>query len=454
MSFPKVLASLLILLTLLTMSARPAMSANMPARGSFAFVDVNVVPMESDGVLLRRTVIVQGDTIVTVGPAASTPVPEGAVRIEGGGKAWLVPGLADMHTHVGEEDDLGLFIANGVTTVLHLGGTEQKLVGYARDAILTGEIVGPQMFFGMMVNGPNTYSLPAAKTVEESELLANYAKLIGYDFLKVYNDLSPTAFAALVARGRTLGLPVIGHGVRAVGLPAALFKGQMMVAHAEEFVYTALDGKQDAAAIDALAAEVKRSNAFVTPALSTFEAIAAQWGKPAQVTAYLTSPQAEATSLRARSAWNRSFYMRRQGDVSGSLVIQRKLTLAFQKAGVPLMTGTDTPEVPGMFPGYAVHEDLRNLIVSGLTPYEALAAATRTPGQFIRSTHPGRQPFGTVKAGQRADLVLVGANPLTTIETMKVPAGVMAAGRWFDRAGLDALLSSRRERYRHLDQAK
>jgi len=100
---------------------------------------------------------------------------------------------------------------------------------------------------------------------EQAGGLVRLAKTNGYAFIKVYNHISAPVFDALVDEGRKLGMAVIGHGVLAVGLPAALFRGQVMVAHGEEFIYTAFHDKVDQSKIAAVVSETRRSNAYVTP---------------------------------------------------------------------------------------------------------------------------------------------------------------------------------------------
>jgi len=84
--------------------------------------------------------------------------------------------------------------------------------------------------------------------------------------------------------------------------------------------------------------------------------------------------------------------------------------------------------------GWSVHLELAQFVEAGLTPREALAAATREAGRFAG------EPFGTVAPGQRADLLLVDGNPLEDVGRCRRPAGVMARGRWYPRARLDAML--------------
>src|SRR5581483_4020803 len=109
----------------------------------------------------------------------------------------------------------------------------------------------------------------------------------------------------------------------------------------------------------------------------------------------------------------------------------RLFTKALQDAGVPLLAGTDSPGAAGVFPGYAIHDELRTLMEAGLRPLQALTAATRTPGEFIHKAIPQPQRFGIVAAGYRADLVLVDGNPLGDLQVMRRPRGVMLSGRWF-----------------------
>ena len=109
-------------------------------------------------------------------------------------------------------------------------------------------------------------------------------------------------------------------------------------------------------------------------------------------------------------------------------------------AGVPLILGTDAPTIPGLAPGYAVHEDMRALEDAGLTRYEVLSAATHTPGEMIHRSIPQADTFGTVTEGKRADLILSAGNPLDDLSTLRKPLGVMANGTWYTDKDLKGLL--------------
>lgn len=262
--------------------------------------------------------------------------------------------------------------------------------------------------------------------------------------------MSPAVFAAIVAEARKQGMAVIGHGVRAVGLPKALFEGQVMVAHAEEFLYTAFANRTDRDLIPGVAAETLRSGAYVTPTLAMYEAILKQWGRPEQVRLYLQDRRARFMTPNVRGDWLNAQYAtaaRQANSDDPILAFLREFTKALHDKGVPLLTGTDSPAVPGMYPGYSIHDELRALVEAGLTPYDALSAATRVPGEFIAKTVPSAQRFGNVALGFRADLLLVEGDPVSSLDVLRNPLGVMKAGRWLTRAQLTGLLEDRESKY-------
>jgi len=412
-----------------------------------AFIDVNVVPMDQNRVLQHQTVLVRGGLIAAVGPAPITDVPARIQLVEGHGTAFLLPGLADMHTHVMETEDLALYTANGVTTILHMGLAPANLVDSANRDIDSGDLVGPHVFFAFMIDGSPALHRFFVSTPAQGRHAVELAKANGYDFIKLYNNVTAPEFKAIVDEAHRQGLAVIGHGVRAVGLPQALFEGQVMVAHAEEFFYTAFHNQPDASLIAGVVDATLRSGAFVTPNLSTFEAISKQWGKREVVTGFLNDPRAHFMTPGMRLNWVDMDYVTRKGNIDPILAFLRTFTKALQNAGVPLITGTDSPVIPGMYPGYSIHDDLRTMIEAGLTPYEALSAATRTPGEFMAKYVPAVDHFGMVKVGMKADLVLVRSNPLDSVETLKSPLGVMSAGRWRSSANLTELLARQKAKY-------
>lgn len=427
---------------------QPAAAQDAPATvPTTAFVDVNVLPMdgERERILRRQTVIVRDGRISAIAPVDHRmPVPTGARIVDGGGTAWLLPGLADMHNHVDRTPDLQVQLSQGITTMLNMGEARNSFVGRTRAAVERGEIDGPRIFAALAVDGSPQYGHLVVDDADTARAAATIARANGYDFIKVYNNLSPIAFSALVAEAKARDLPIVGHGVTAVGLAKQLEAGQAMVAHAEEFFYTFFpaapeddpNAAPDPARIgDALAA-LKRSGAYVVADLVTYRAIAAQWGRPQVVRDFLCAPQSRWLWPGYRLSWPDQSYARRSGSLQARAAFLARFVKAMDQAGIPLLSGTDAPDIPGLVPGFALQRNLHDLVDAGLSPYRALLTATARPGAFMARSQPAGIPFGTVSVGARADLLLVAANPLQDLDTLAEPRGVMTAGRWHDAAAL------------------
>ena len=420
--------------------------AEAPATAVTAFVRVNVLPMDSERVLKAQTVLVAGGRIRAIGP--SLTIPEGARVIDGHGEAFLSPGLADMHTHSDTAEDMKLYLANGVTSVLNMGEASNGFMAQVRPAINEGRKPGPHIYAAFLVDGSPRYGHFFVTTPDEARWIVRLAKTNGYEFIKVYNNLSPECFEALVDEGRRQHLAVVGHGVTRVGLERQLDDGQVMVAHAEEFLYTVFSQPGDAdpdrapstGEFPAAIAMVQRNHAFVTADLNTYATIARQWGKPSIVEGFLQRPETRYLSPVRRIEWKGGDYTGRHGDLVAKLDFLKHFTRAMSAAGVPLITGTDAPTIPGLVPGFSLQDDLHALEDAGLSRYKVLAAATRVPGELIQRTVPGAAPFGTVTSGSRADLVLSRGNPLDDLSTLRAPLGVMANGHWYAASDLQALL--------------
>jgi hypothetical protein len=184
---------------------------------------------------------------------------------------------------------------------------------------------------------------------------------------------------------------------------------------------------------------IRKSGAYVTADLNTYATIARQWGRPDVVTAFLKTPESRYVSPGDRLSWRFDGYEKRTGSLDGRVAFLMRFTKALADAGIPLVAGTDAPAIPGLASGFALHDDLQALSGAGLTPYQVLVAATRTPGRMIAEHVPGVVPFGVVAVGNRADLVLVRGNPLGGLATLREPLGVMANGRWYDSQALATL---------------
>jgi tetratricopeptide (TPR) repeat protein len=129
-----------------------------------------------------------------------------------------------------------------------------------------------------------------------------------------------------------------------------------------------------------------------------------------------------------------------------SIALQKKLAQAFRQAGVSVLVGTDAMNM-GVVPGFSVHEELRNLVEIGFTPFEALQAATVRPAEFLR-----KNEFGTIAVGKRADLILVAGDPLKDVSNASKLSGVMTRGRWLSKNELSKMLNEVPARYTDEEQ--
>jgi hypothetical protein len=414
---------------------------------STAFVGVNVVPMDRDTVLADQTVLVRNGRIAYVGPRRSTAVPASARRIDGRNK-WLIPGLTDAHVHLAYVLNakhnpllLRLFVAEGVTTVANMLGLPEHVDLRAR--VARGEVFGPTIFTsGFYVGEPYT------KTAAQADSAVRQQRAAGFDMIKLHGNIGADAYQSLAAAAKREGIPLVGHLPRNLGLTVALNAGQTMIAHAEEYLYgwfgfgrTLTSRDQVIALVDTAAALTKASGAWVTPTLFVFGAIPAQMQNLDSV---LNTAEMKRIPDVLKFEWtpDRNSYRRIPlANLEGfrnQYALLKRLTKALHSAGVPLLMGTDAMATAAVLPGTSAHNELRELVAAGLSPYEALKTATVNAALFFRQTGE----FGVIKTGARADLVMLDANPLKQIDATSRIDGVMLRGRWLDRATLETLRTS------------
>lgn len=411
-----------------------------------AFVHVNVVPMDRERLLRDQTVIIRNGIIAAVG--RNLVVPAGTNVIDGHGK-FLSPGLADMHTHSESREDMKVYLANGVTTVLNLGGASSDFIDQRVPLLNRGERPGPHVYAAFRIDGTSEYGQFVVKTPEEARWAVRLAKTNGHRFIKVYNNLSPDAFAAAADEARKQGLGLAAHHLEAVPLDTEVQGGDFLIAHLEEVMYGLFTPPLDDplapptdAAISNAVDLLTRNRAFVVADLVTFQTIAQQWGRPDVVAGYLAEPQAKYVPFQWRLDWRRDDYDKRTGSLARRAAFLARLVKALNDAGIPILAGTDAPTIPGVVPGFSLHDDLDRLVDAGFTRFQAFSTATRLPGEFINRSIHDAPPFGKVQQGYRADLILSDANPLDDLGALRTPVGVMGHGRWYDRRELQGMLDS------------
>ncbi|MGE5801329.1 MAG: amidohydrolase family protein [Gemmatimonadota bacterium] len=403
-----------------------------------AFVDVNVVPMNRDGVLEHQTVIVRGNRIAELGPAAQVRAPAGATTVHASGK-YLMPGFAEMHGHFPNpnagpeltENVLFLYVANGVTTVRGMQGQLPHLELKAR--VARGEVLGPRLW----VPGPpltgNSAPTPAVgrRLVEEQQAA-------GFDHLKIHEGLSRETYDTIVVTAKRVGLRFGGHVPDAVGVYHALESGQASIDHLDNYVETI--GGPDSATDVRLQAVVDatcKARAWTVPTLALWETFMGT----EDLDRLAARPEVRYVPEAWRNNWLQQLSQMRQGNQQSlqqretTLALRRRILKALQTSGCPIAFGTDSPQLYSV-PGFSIHREMSSMAAAGLTPQQILVSGTRHAARYFGA----EQEFGSVTAGQRADLILLNGNPLTDLANVGRRAGVMVNGRWLPEAEIQARL--------------
>jgi predicted amidohydrolase len=448
--------------------------AQSPDAGAYAIENVTVVPMDSERVLPGHTVLVEQGRIAQVGPSGSFSVPPGAVRIDGEGR-FLIPGLADMHARLPAQDAplrvlevpdaLLLYVANGITTVRGMQGAPYQLD--LRADIAEGKAMGPTLYVGSPPLDGNSVSDPASVNA----LVRGYADA-GYDLLTSESSFPSVAWDALVAASREAGLSVAGRVPTGVGLDKALQDGITTIDYLDSYLEATRAGPQSAAsslagwlrstddrALADMARATADAGAFAVPVqylsnhLFGYNHLFGGWVIADSVR---TLPEIKYVAKVTRDGWVTSAWDRWSANgineeaAEAQAAWRKTLLQALRGAGVPILLGSGASDLFSV-PGFASLRELSLMVAQGLTPYEALASATQTPARYAREVLDEPGDFGAVIPGNRADLVLLEANPLESIDALGDRIGVMVRGVWHAQEEFDEALAVLAERYKDFD---
>lgn len=422
----------------------------------YAFVNVNLVPMSSETILEGMTVIIKDNIIDQIGKASKVKIPKGTVEIDGTGK-FLMPGLADMHVHAWSENDLLLFIANGITTIRNMWGSPMHLRW--KELIANGELLSPSLITaGPLLDGPEPIweGSVVIETPEQAAKEVAAQKQAGYDFIKVYNKLSREVFDAILAAAKEQDIPVAGHVPYAVELEHVLESGMAANEHLTGYreMLEADDSPLiektdlpsrimrweyiDESKIPAAVSATLKSDIWNCVTLVVYQGFV----PPEETKELLKRPTMKYVDPITLASWDPKEDFRLKDLTEEHYQALNKgvdryfeLTRALHEAGGRILLGTDTPN-PFVVPGFSIHQELQNLVDCGMTPFEAIKAGTKDAAEFL-----GQQNiFGTIEEGKRADLILVKEDPLEDVANVAKRAGVMLRGQWFPEEKLQNML--------------
>jgi imidazolonepropionase-like amidohydrolase len=410
---------------------------------NFSFTHVSIVDVVGGAVLTDMTVAVSGNRIVSI-TRAGAPVGN---AVDGSGK-FLIPGLWDMHVHWADEEYLTTFTVNGVTGIRLMNGVPGHLDW--RRHIESGSEIGPRMrIAGPFVDGarPNHPGLSiAAATADDARAAVQMTKSMGFDFVKTYSGLSRDAFFALADECKRQSFPFAGHVPDSIGADEFAQQGGVSLEHLRRIDFACTDlavdpnNPPDLPAVDSAYDPAKAATV-----LALFKEMGT-WQCPTLVVSYVQlagNPGLLSDSHMhylppSLQAYYRSLMLspRRPPDAAAVMLgLERTLVAAMQAAGVGLLAGTDAPTY-GVFPGYGLHEELALLVAAGLSPLQALQAATVNPARFVGM----EDQLGSVQTGKLADLVLLDGNPLTDIHNTTRIQAVVQNGKLLSRTDLDGML--------------
>ncbi|WP_206609784.1 amidohydrolase family protein [Paracnuella aquatica] len=428
----------------------------VPPVQELVFRSVNVIPMDGEIVLPNQTVVVRNGVIHAMGDEGKVQWGKDAKVIDGKGK-YLMPGLAEMHAHVPPSDDveamkevLLLFAVNGITTIRGMLGHPRHLE--LRASIQNGSVIGPTFF----TSGPS-FNGNSAPTPQAAAQLVRDQKAAGYDFLKIHPGIKLDAFKAMAATAKELNIPFAGHVPSDVGIWNAIEMGILTIDHLDGFVEALIPGKEQFAEgshglfatnifeeankthIQKLMDALKKKGTWVVPT----QALAVRWLSPQQNAAQRAAePEMKYMSPKTVANWVRTKQSMEEGAgynreaMPQYIALRNELIKACQDAGVPLLLGSDAPQVFNV-PGFSTHHELRYLVDAGLTRYQALYSGTVAVGKFY-----GKREWGTIQRGAPADLILLEGNPLQNIEHIKNIDGVVLKGKWLDNSWREAVLKA------------
>jgi imidazolonepropionase-like amidohydrolase len=430
-----------------------------------AIIHVNLIDATGAPVQADMTVIVQGKQILQLGKSASTTVPKAARVVDGRGK-YLIPGLWDMHVHeifgawLPEDEKITpvLFVANGVTGVRDMGGDLEPLKKW-RARIAEGKLLGPRMIIaGPMLDGPIPQfpSSAPVKDAAEGRRIVDELQKNGADFIKIQSLIPRDGYFAAADEARKLGIVFAGHVPDKVRATEASNAGQKSIEHltgvfegcstVEDELMAAPRGPGRGRFLSTY--DPERAKALIALFLKnqTWQVPTLYWERGEWLIEQ-TNSGPDPLEKYAPVAWRDRTWPMFTRDISKGwstdpvadrekfFQAELKMVGEMNRAGVPILAGTDTAAGVRVYPGFSLHDELELLVRAGLTPMEALQAATLNAGKYL-----DLPDTGTIEKGKRADLVLLDSNPLVDIKNTRTIQSVVLAGRYFSRTDLDHLL--------------
>jgi len=383
-------------------------------RNSYLITNINIVPMSKDTVLTHKTVFVKDGVIENIDDSI---VMEGIEVIDGENK-FLSPGLIDMHTHLWDKQELGLYLANGVTTIRNLWGYSMHL--RIKQRLENNEMIGP-MFFTSSPKLTSAEDLGDDKvqisTPEGAKNLVIEYKNRGFDFIKIYAGLKEDLYQAIIEQSKESDISIIAHPSREMPYLNQFHSQIASVEHSEEIVQQALEYQLDSLKIEPIIEKFVTTKKSFCPTLTGYYKIFEMLEEGENIfnlgDVNYINPLIQMVDSKAQ--YNRwASVKENNSSITNSIYRQHLFHLYIVKRvheeGVNIVCGTDAG-IGITVPGYSIHQELALYQEAGLSKFEVLKTATVNPSK----THKEFEQMGTIENGKLANFVVTSNNPLENL---------------------------------------
>ena len=377
----------------------------------------------------NSVVILKDGKIAAAGPAASTPIPQGAQIVDAHGRSML-PGLWEMHAHFEQVEWGPIYLATGVTTARDVGN-EREFIVAARDAIVAGHGLGPRLVMAGIVDGSGPFSLGVIRvdTPEQAREQVQKYKAASFQQIKIYSSVKPEILKVVTAEAHRLGMTVTGHIPFGMNAIQGIEDGMDQINHVEYLTKIMVDPKSQT--IDPDAPNVKKvikllleRHIVVDDTLALMELILHPLDRPIST----FEPGILKVAPELKEGLETMGAPAPKADQSAATFRAMEATVRIlHQAGVPLVAGTDQA-----VPGFSLDREIELHVQAGFTPMEAIQSATVVAAQAMGM----EKESGTIEAGKRADVILVDGNPLENISDIRRVRAVFAAGKMYQPAAL------------------
>ncbi len=392
---------------------------------TLAIVGGNVIDVEEKENINNAVIIIENGIIKKLGTVANIKIPSDATVIHAEGKT-ILPGLWDMHAHFEQAEWGPAYLAAGVTTVRDCGN-EYDYINAIKEAIDSHKGIGPLILKAGIIDGagPRGLGIVRADTKEAAVSVVNMYKNKGFAQIKIYSSVKPEIVKAICDQAHRLNLTVTGHIPQNMTTQAGIDSGMDMINHIQ-YVYSMMkknmDGSVDmldTASINALAF-LKAHHTVVDPTIGVFEMTYRSVSEDIKI----MEPNYFNLPLPLQQLFTTVGLPAEEAKKSKPVYESMKtLVKILYDKGIPLVAGTDMG-----FPGYSLPRELELYVEAGLTPMQAIQAATITPAKVMQMD----TMTGSVKVGKKADLIILDANPLTEIRNIRKVYQVIKEGQAYN----------------------